>query len=139
LNSKLTDKDKKDWKDFTTGKEKVENKDLGIKKNYNLIKNKVIDLHGFSLANANKAVEDFINASYTNGIRKITVITGKGKRSKTEKNPYLSKNLSILKYSVPEFIRLNPNLMKKIKQIDNASVQDGGSGAFYIYLKNFKE
>ena len=139
MNSKLTDKDKKDWKDFTTGKEKVENKDLGIKKNYNLIKNKVIDLHGFSLANANKAVEDFINASYTNGIRKITVITGKGKRSKTEKNPYLSKNLSILKYSVPEFIRLNPNLMKKIKQIDNASVQDGGSGAFYIYLKNFKE
>ena len=100
MNNKLTEKDKKDWKNFTSSRDKVSNKDFKInKKNIGENTERIIDLHGFSLANANKAVEDFINASYTNGIRKITVITGKGKRSKTEKNPYLSKNLSILKYS----------------------------------------
>ena len=69
-------------------------------------------------------------------IKKITVVTGKGKRSKVEDNPYLSRELSILKNSVPEFIRSNQNLMKKIKGISEANIDDGSSGAFYIYLKN---
>jgi len=135
LNSKLTDKDKKDWHSFTSSKDALPNKD----EISNIIKSKktdsFIDLHGFSLEDANKTIEKFINNSHKNGVAKITVVTGKGTRSKVEGNPYLSKDLSILKNSVPEYIKLNSNLMKKIKKISEANIEDGGSGAFYIYLK----
>ena len=137
MNSKLTDKDKKDWKNFTSSRDKVPNKDFKINKK-NIEKNieRIIDLHGFSLENANKIIEEFINNSYQEGIKKIIVVTGKGTRSKTANNPYLSRDLSILKHSVPEFIKSNSSLMNKIKQISEANIEDGGSGAFYIYFKN---
>ncbi len=137
MNSKLTDKDKKDWKNFTSSSNKVKNKDNSV--NIKSYKNKIIDLHGFSLDKANQTLEVLINKSYQLGIEKIIVITGKGIRSKTANNPYLSEELSILKNSVPEFIKSNLNLMSKIKKISEADVRDGGSGAFYIYLKKFKE
>jgi len=140
LNSKISDKDKKDWKNFISSKDKISNKDLKITKDK--IKKKIfkkIDLHGFSLENANKVIEEFIAQSFTEGVNKIIVITGKGLRSKNDENPYISKNLSILKYSVPEFIKSSINLMKIIKNINEADIEDGGKGAFYIYLKNFKE
>ena len=140
MNSKISDKDKKDWKSFISSKDKIPNKDLKITKDK--IKKKIIkkiDLHGFSLENANKVVEEFITQSFDEGVNKIIVITGKGLRSKNDENPYISKNLSILKYSVPEFVKSNINLMKLIKNIKEADIEDGGEGAFYIYLKNFKE
>ena len=140
MNSKISDKDKKDWKNFITSKDKISNKDLKITKDK--IKKKIIkkiDLHGFSLENANKVIEEFITQSFEEGVNKIIVITGKGLRSKNDENPYISKNLSILKYSVPEFIKSNISLMKIIKNINEADIEDGGKGAFYIYLKNFKE
>ena len=140
MNSKISDKDKKDWKNFISSKDKILNKDLKITENN--IKKKIIkkiDLHGFSLENANKVIEEFITQSFEEGVNKIIVITGKGLRSKNDENPYISKNLSILKYSVPEFIKSNINLMKIIKNINEADIEDGGKGAFYIYLKNFKE
>ena len=140
MNSKISDKDKKDWKNFISSKDKIPNKDLKITKDK--IKKKIIkkiDLHGFSLENANKVIEEFITQSFEEGVNKIIVITGKGLRSKNDENPYISKNLSILKYSVPEFIKSNINLMKIIKNINQADIEDGGKGAFYIYLKNFKE
>lgn len=140
MNSKISDKDKKDWKNFISSKDEIPNKDLNITKDK--IKKKIIkkiDLHGFSLENANKVIEEFITQSFEEGVNKIIVITGKGLRSKNDENPYISKNLSILKYSVPEFIKSNTNLMKIIKNINEADIEDGGKGAFYIYLKNFKE
>ena len=140
MNSKISDKDKKDWKNFISNKDEIPNKDLKITKDK--IKKKIIkkiDLHGFSLENANKVIEEFIVQSFEEGVNKIIVITGKGLRSKNDENPYISKNLSILKYSVPEFIKSSINLMKIIKNIDEADIEDGGKGAFYIYLKNFKE
>ena len=140
MNSKISDKDKKDWKNFISSKDEIPNKDLNITKDK--IKKKIIkkiDLHGFSLENANKVIEEFITQSFEEGVNKIIVITGKGLRSKNDENPYISKNLSILKYSVPEFIKSNINLMKVIKNINEADIEDGGKGAFYIYLKNFKE
>ena len=140
MNNKISDKDKKDWKSFISSKDKIPNKDLKINKDK--IKKKIIkkiDLHGFSLENANKVIEKFVTQSFAEGVNKIIVITGKGLRSKNDENPYISKNLSILKYSVPEFIKLNMNLMKLIKNIKEADIEDGGEGAFYIYLKNFKE
>ena len=140
MNSKISDKDKKDWKNFISSKDEISNKDLKITKDK--VKKKIIqkiDLHGFSLENANKVIEESITQSFEDGVNKIIVITGKGLRSKNDENPYISKNLSILKYSVPEFIKSNINLMKIIKNINEADIEDGGKGAFYIYLKNFKE
>ena len=140
MNSKISDKDKKDWKNFISSKDKILNKDLKITEDN--IKKKIIkkiDLHGFSLENANKVIKEFITQSFEDGVNKIIVITGKGLRSKNDENPYISKNLSILKYSVPEFIKSSINLMKIIKNINEADIEDGGKGAFYIYLKNFKE
>ena len=137
MNYKISDKDKKNWESFISSKDKIPNKDLKITKDK--IKKKItkkIDLHGFSLENANKIIEEFINNSYQGGIKKIIVVTGKGIRSKTANNPYLSKDLSILKHSVPEFIKSNSSLMNKIKEIREANIEDGGSGAFYIYFKN---
>ena len=133
---KISDKDKKDWENFLKNKEKIPNKDFIVNKKIRHEKIKKIDLHGFTLQEANKAIEHFIKKSFDEDVTKIIVITGKGLRSKNVQNPYLSKDLSILKYSVPEFIESNNNLIKMIIEITDAKIEDGGSGAFYIYLKN---
>ena len=140
MNNKLSDKDKKDWQNFTSSEEKVHNKDLSLSQitiDKDLVK--TIDLHGFSLENANRTIDEFINRCFKTNVSKITVITGKGLRSNNINNPYVSKNLSILKNSVPEFIKSNTDLMKKIKNIQEAKAEDGGSGAFNILLKKSKE
>ena len=140
MNNKLSDKNKKDWDNFIFGDEKILNKDISLSKKS--IKNylvKTIDLHGYSLNDANKVVYKLIKKSFEECVDKIIVITGKGSRSKNENNPYISKNLSILKNSVPDFIKSNNNLMKIIKNISEAKIEDGGSGAFYIYLKKIKK
>ena len=140
MNNKLSDKDKRDWKNFISSEEKVHNKDLSLsqmKIDKDLVK--TIDLHGFSLENANRTIDEFINRCFKTNVSKITVITGKGLRSNNINNPYVSKNLSILKNSVPEFIKSNTDLMKKIKNIQEAKAEDGGSGAFNILLKKSKE
>ena len=136
MNKKLSDKDKKDWKNFLSNKEKIIDKDLNLENKLKKNLSRTIDLHGFSLDEANLEVEKFITESHKKNANKIIVITGKGLRSKNINNPYLSKDLSILKNSVPEFKRLNKNLMKIIIEIKEASLEDGGSGAFYIYLKD---
>ncbi len=138
MNNKISNKDKKDWQNFISSEEKVPNKDLSLSQTKtNIIK--TIDLHGFSLENANNTIDEFINRCFKNNVSRITVITGKGLRSNNIDNPYVSKDLSILKNSVPEFIKSNSDLMKKIKSIKEAKVQDGGSGAFDIFLKESKE
>ena len=132
----ISDRDQEDWQNFLKNKEKIPNKDLVNKKNIRIGKIKKIDLHGYTIEEANKAVEQFIKNFFDENVTKIIVITGKGLRSKNVENPYLSKDLSILKYSVPEFIESNLNLMKMIIEITDAKIEDGGGGAFYIYLKN---
>jgi|TARA_B100001063_G_C16584120_1_gene462231 DNA-nicking Smr family endonuclease len=134
LSNKISNKDKKAWENFLSNDEKLPNKDFNLnhKKNF---KTKHIDLHGFTLKEANKTIKKIIENSYESGVRKIIVVTGKGKHSNVDKNPYISKDLSILKYSVPEFIKNNIELMKKILDIKEAEIDDGGSGAFYIFLK----
>ena len=134
MNDKISDKDKKAWKDFLSSNEKLPNKDNKLNSNQN-VKIKHIDLHGFTLQEANKTIEKFINDSYDHNVSKIIVVTGKGLHSSVEKDPYISKDLSILKYSVPDFIENNPDIMKKVIEIKDAKVKDGGSGAFYIFLK----
>ncbi len=134
MNDKISDKDKKDWENFLLSKEKLPNKDYNF---YKEKKQKIrsLDLHGYSLQEANLKIENFIQQSYLDKVNKIIVVTGKGLHSQNENDPYASKDLSILKYSVPYFIKNNNELMKIINEIDNATIEDGGSGAFYIYLK----
>ena len=134
MSDKISNKDKRDWENFITSSDKLEDKDH-LKKDKTYIKTKSIDLHGFTLEEANKVVEQFINDSYLENIKKLIVVTGKGLHSQNDKDPYLSKDLSILKYSVPDFIEGNQELMKKILDIKDADIKDGGTGAFYIYLK----
>ena len=138
MSKKITNKDKKDWEDFTLGNHKIFDKDLLLKNSINKKISSFIDLHGFSLENANNAIEEFITSCFANNVYKIIVITGKGLRSKNIENPYVSKDLSILKHSVPDFIRSRQNLMKVINQIKEANIEDGGQGAFYIFLKKSK-
>ena len=134
MSNDISEKDKKDWEIFISGDEKLPNKDLKFSKQ-KFFKVKTIDLHGYTLEEANKTIEKFIHQSFANKINKLIVVTGKGLHSQNEKNPYVSKDLSILKYSVPEFIENNKSLMNIIDEIKDASIEDGGSGAFYIFLK----
>ncbi len=134
MNSKISDKDKKDWEDFLSSDENLPNKDL----NPNQKKNKKLytfDLHGYSLDDANKKTEDLIWDAYNKNISKLIIVTGKGIHSDNEKDPYVSKDLGILKNSVPEYIKSNIELMSIINSIEEANIEDGGSGAFYIFLK----
>ena len=134
MSNDISEKDKKDWETFISSDEKLPNKDFKSSKQ-KYFKVKSIDLHGYSLKDANKTIEEFIYQSFAERINKLIVVTGKGLHSQNEKDPYVSKDLSILKYSVPEFIENNKSLMSIINEIKDASIEDGGSGAFYIYLK----
>ena len=135
MNDNISDKDKKDWQKFISSKEKVFIKILNQNKT---LKVRSIDLHGFTLEQANIVIEEFILKSFEESVNKLIVVTGKGTHSDVEKDPYVSKDLSILKYSVPDFINNNQNLMRVINDIHDAAIEDGGSGAFYIYLKRNK-
>ncbi|WP_440926505.1 Smr/MutS family protein [Candidatus Pelagibacter sp.] len=137
MNDSISDKDKKDWHKFINSTEKLPNKDFKNQKNKNL-KVRSIDLHGYTLDEANKTIEDFINKAFSENINKLIIVTGKGLHSKNEKDPYVSKDFGILKYSVPEFITKNASLMNMINEITDAKIEDGGAGAFYVFLKKNK-
>ena len=135
MTKKLSEKDKKDWQKFLNSSEKLDNKDKDISSKNKRIEEKIIDLHGFTLEEANKKISDFIVDCYENNVIKINIITGKGLRSKNLDDPYQSQNLSILKHSVPNFIKNDPNLMSKIIKIDFESVNSPSKGNFDIFLK----
>ena len=134
MSKNISDKDKKAWKKFISSDEKIHNKDENFKQK-KLTKARVLDLHGYTLDEANKKIEKLIINSYEEKVNKLIIVTGKGLHSDNESNPYVSKDLSILKYSVPEFIKSNQSLMKLINSFGEATIEDGGSGAFYIYIK----
>ena len=134
MNDNISDKDKKDWENFISNKEKLPNKDQNLSR-VKTQKTRSLDLHGYTLEEANLKIENFIQQSYLDKVNKLIIVTGKGLHSQNGNNPYASKDLSILKYSVPYFIKNNSELMEIINEIDNAKIEDGGGGAFYIYLK----
>ncbi len=137
MTNKLSDKDKKDWQNFLDSSEKLQSKDLD-QINNEIILERSIDLHGYTLEEANKKISEFLENCYLNKVKKINVITGKGMRSKNLEDPYQSKDLSILKYSVPEYIKNNNELMNKIIKIDFESVNSPSKGNFDIFLKTIK-
>ena len=134
MSKNISDKDKKAWKKFISSDEKIHNKDENFKQK-KLTRTRVLDLHGYTLDDANKKIEKLIINSYEEKVNKLIIVTGKGLHSDNESNPYVSKDLSILKYSVPEFIKSNQSLMKLINSFGEATIEDGGSGSFYIYIK----
>ena len=137
MSRKISDKDKKDWENFLSNKEKLVSKDQENKiKNYNKIR--TIDLHGQSLDEANNKIKDFILKSFDEGTEKLKIITGKGIHSQNVKDPFVSKKLGILKYSVPDFLNKDAELINIIKSLSPATIEDGGEGAFYIYLRKKK-
>tara|TARA_Y100001970_G_scaffold253824_1_gene328918 strand:- start:571 stop:990 length:420 start_codon:yes stop_codon:yes gene_type:complete len=139
LIKRISDKDKKDWLNFINNKEKLDNKDFLEEKKNKIQLEKSIDLHGYTLDKANKIIYEFILSCYSNNVRKIKVITGKGSRSKNKENPYQSESLGILKYSVPEYIKSNYELNRVIKDIKETDIEDISKGSFDIFLKKFKE
>ena len=134
MNSKISEKDKKTWEEFLSNDQKLPDKD-NIQNKTIIKRTRSLDLHGKTLDEANSIIENFIKKSYEEKVQKLIIVTGKGLHSDNEKDPYVSKDLGILKYSIPEFIRNNEDLMKIISNISEASVKDGGTGAFYIFLK----
>ena len=136
----VTSQDKKEWTTFTKRLENIFDKDANfIKQNTPVNKIGKLDLHGLSLNQANKIVKKFIIESFEKGYKKILIITGKGLKSKVHKNPYLSEQMNILKYSVPEFIKNDEDLFEKINRISTADLKDGGEGSFYIFFKIVKK
>ena len=134
MSNRISDKDKKDWENFLSNKEKLKNKDQENRiKSYKKVK--TIDLHGHSLNEANYKIKNFIRESFQEGIEKLIIITGKGIHSKNEEDPFISKKLGILKYSVPDFLEKDLELSNIIKNMSPAKIEDGGEGAFYIYLR----
>jgi DNA-nicking Smr family endonuclease len=134
VNSKISEKDKKTWEEFLSNDQKLPDKD-NIQNKIIIKRTRSLDLHGKTLDEANSIIENFIKKSYEDKVQKLIIVTGKGLHSDNEKDPYVSKDLGILKYSIPEFVRNNEDLMKIISNISEASVKDGGTGAFYIFLK----
>ena len=135
-----TSKDKKDWDVFTKQMGKISDKESGLfNENIQINKVRKLDLHGCALQEANDKVKNFIIESFNAGYKKLIIITGKGLRSKTFDNPYLSAKLSTLKYSVPEYINNDESLSNRIIKISEASLKDGGAGAIYVFLRNNKK
>ena len=136
---KLSDKDKKDWEKFINSSKKLQNKDKNETNEFSSYNEKSIDLHGYNLDEANQKISQFIENCYMQGVNKINIITGKGLRSQNLNDPYKSKDLSILKYSVPDYIKKNSEIMKKILKIDLDAVKSPSKGNFDIILKSKKK
>ena len=135
----VSSKDKRDWNVFTKQIGKISPKEADLEKNIEINKIPKLDLHGTSLSASNKIVKKFIIESFDRSYKKLLIVTGKGLRSKSYENPYISEKLSVLRYSVPEFIKNNENLNDKVSRISKAEIKDGGEGAIYIFLKNNKK
>ena len=134
MNRRISDKDKKDWENFLQNKERLSDKEEKFKTKKR-INSRTFDFHGYSLDEANQKIEELIGEAYKDGVNKLIIVTGKGLHSENSKDPYKSIDLGILKNSLPEFVKNNNNLLKMINSMGEANIEDGGSGAFYIFLK----
>ena len=140
MKKKPTLEDLNVWKKFIFSKKPIKDKDAYLDQNKpGRFLTKKIDLHGYTLDEANLKTKELILSYYKQNIYKVIIITGKGLKSDNEKNPYISKDLSLLKYSVPHYLKTNESLKQVIRNISQADIKDGGEGAFYVYLKKFKE
>ena len=136
----LPEEDKKTWDDYTKNPTDIYDKEKkNVANNYSSEKYRFkFDLHGYTLDEANQKVKEIMITCVKKHYKEILLITGKGLHSTTENDIFVSKNLSKLKFSVPEFINNNSDLNKYVMSISEASVKDGGAGAIIIKLKNLQ-
>ena len=136
----VSSKDKKDWIDFTKQISNISPKKADfLQNNTEINKVRKLDLHGFSLSESNKIVKKFVVESFDQGYKKLLIVTGKGLRSKSYDNPYISEKFSVLRYAVPEYINNDESLNNKVRKISIADIKNGGEGAIYIFLKSNKK
>ena len=136
--SKPTDQDLKDWNSFINNISNIEDKDAP---HDNILDNNQsqclfdirIDLHGFKMHEALEEVSQTIHHAMDKKLRKILFITGKGLHSNNEKDPYASKDLSLLRYAVPDHI--NNNFSENVIKIEESPLKLGGSGSIIVLLK----
>ena len=136
----VSSKDKKDWIDFTKQISNISPKESDFfQDDAEINKVRKLDLHGISLSESNKIVKKFVLESFNQGYKKLLIVTGKGLRSKSYDNPYISEKFSVLRYAVPEFINNDESLNNKVRKISIADIKNGGEGAIYIFLKSNKK
>ena len=135
----VSSKDKKDWSNFIKQINNISIKDDNPLEKDQIAGVRKLDLHGLSVNEANKIVKKFIIESFEKNYKKLLVVTGKGTRSKSYDNPYVSDDLSILKNSVPEYIKNDLDLNFLVKKIKKADQKYGGDGAINIFLKKNKK
>ena len=132
----LPEEDKKVWENYTKSPSDIYDKEIeNISSNAKKERFK-FDLHGFTLDDANQKVREIIISCVKEKYKEILLITGKGLHSNTDIDTYVSKDLSKLKFSVPEFINNNNELIDCVFSISEATAKDGGAGAILIKLKN---
>ena len=131
----LSNSDKIQWEEYLKNPKDIFDKERASKIKFEINHRFRFDLHGFTLLDANKKIRELIINCQEKGVREILLITGKGLHSNTDQNTYVSKKLSKLKFSVPEYINSNNDLLNKIYSMEQASIADGGEGAIIIKLK----
>ncbi len=132
----LPAEDKKVWEDYTRNPSNIYDKEKQSTANNSRKERFKFDLHGFTLDEANQKVSEIILSCTNKNYKEILLITGKGLHSNTDNDIYVSKDLSKLKFSVPEFINNNHELNNCVSSISEASLKDGGAGAILIKLKS---
>ena len=131
----IPDEEKKIWEEYLKNPKDLFDKELEDKKKNNQANRYRFDLHGFTLLEANKKVRKLITYCQLNGYKEVLLITGKGLHSNTDQNTYVSKELSKLKFAIPEYIKNQKDLAEKIVSMEPAQINDGGEGAIIIKLK----
>ena len=132
----LSEKDLETWKTYIKNPSDVYDKDKNNQQNHHRKGRFRFDLHGHTLDEANQRVKDIIFSCIKQKYKEILFITGKGLHSTSDRNTYVSKDLSKLKYSVPNFIKLDEDLNKFVFSISDADIKDGGEGAILVKLRN---
>jgi len=132
----ISKKDLNTWKDYIKDPKDIFDKEDSSKHvTYNRFR---FDLHGYTLSDANNKVSNLIKDCFNKSYREILLITGKGIHSNTDSDVFSSKDLSKLRYSIPEFINSNQELSDYISSIKVADNKEGGEGAIIIKLKSLK-
>jgi DNA-nicking Smr family endonuclease len=127
--------DKESWAEYLKNPKDIFDKELEGKKSSNRPERYRFDLHGFTLSEANEKIKELIDSCQKKNFKEILLITGKGLHSDVDKNTYVSKDLSKLRFAAPEYIKSQKELFDKVLEIKRADMQDGGDGALIIKLK----
>jgi DNA-nicking Smr family endonuclease len=131
----ISNADKNLWEKYLKNPKDIFDKELEDKKLVNRPERYRFDLHGFTLVEANYKIKELINFCHQKDFKEILLITGKGIHSNVDQNTYVSKDLSRLRFSVPEYIKSQKELSDKVIKIEQANIKDGGEGALIIKLK----